>query len=225
MTISLNCALNLSLSPDTACVCRVLLLYMNSSGLGLEMSGGAPKPPTFLNPRRSGYLPQIIWATIPAICEAAGKQMLFFHLWNQVVGLQSALRAASGKRRILKWQRCLCASSRLVSERRGLPVTPDSTMKHNYAWARLAICSELLSARSAAHLVHFMMDNSVLRHLWQICLYSKLTFSTTMVNNMADLRHSYEQLWNCLTSAGRVRKSWELIHDHFCSNICSQRRV
>ncbi|GAA6096253.1 uncharacterized [Tachysurus ichikawai] len=27
---------------------------MNSSGLGLEMSGGAPKPPTFLNPRRSG---------------------------------------------------------------------------------------------------------------------------------------------------------------------------
>lgn len=53
--------------------------------------------------------------------------------------------------------------------------------------------------------VHFMMDNSISRRLWQICLYSNLTYSTTMVNNVADSRHPYEQLRNCLTSAGRVR--------------------
>lgn len=109
----------------------------------------APWP--FRDRRCSEYLPQIIWATIPAICGAAGKQMLFFHLWNQVVGLQSALWAASGKRWLLKWQCCLCAFSRLVLERRGLPATPNWTMKHDCTLAQRAICSELLSARSAAH--------------------------------------------------------------------------
>jgi hypothetical protein len=32
------------------------------------------------------YLLLLVLATMIAICEAAGKQMLFFHLWNQVVG-------------------------------------------------------------------------------------------------------------------------------------------
>lgn len=35
---------------------------------------------------RTDYLLQLVLATMIAICEAAGKQMLFFHLWNQVVG-------------------------------------------------------------------------------------------------------------------------------------------
>lgn len=36
------------------------------------------------------YLLQFIRAAMAAICEAAGKQMLFFHLWNQVFGRHSA---------------------------------------------------------------------------------------------------------------------------------------
>lgn len=43
--------------------------------------GPTPYPP---------YLLQFIWAAMAAICEAVGKQMLFFHLWNQVFGKQSA---------------------------------------------------------------------------------------------------------------------------------------
>lgn len=165
-------------------------------------------PATFRDPWRSEYLPQIIWATIPAICEAAGKQMLFFHLWNQVVGLQSALWAASGKRWILKWQCCLCAASRLVSERQGLPVTPNWTMKHDGARARLAICSELLSARSAAH------------HEWSLWWI--------IVPRVAFGRFTYIQSWhfelrclitwlicivrmNWLTSARQVRNRWYVL--------------
>lgn len=36
------------------------------------------------------YLLQYMWAAMAAICEAVGKQMLFFHLWNRVFGKQSA---------------------------------------------------------------------------------------------------------------------------------------
>lgn len=38
------------------------------------------------------YLLQLVSATMITICEAAGKQMLFFHLWNQVVGKYSGFQ-------------------------------------------------------------------------------------------------------------------------------------
>lgn len=41
---------------------------------------------------RPAYLPHFVWAAMAAICEAAGKQMLCFHLWNQVSGKISAFR-------------------------------------------------------------------------------------------------------------------------------------
>lgn len=47
-----------------------------------RVPGGKPPYPA--------YLLHFIWAAMATICEAVGKQMLFFHLWNQVFGKQSA---------------------------------------------------------------------------------------------------------------------------------------
>lgn len=95
-----------------------LIVNAGSSGQGPCAIHGRPQPSPqscmLWDPRRPAYLPHLIRATITAICEAAGKQMLFFHLWNQAVGMESGLWAPSPKGQILKWQCCLCRAPRFV---------------------------------------------------------------------------------------------------------------
>lgn len=71
-------------------VCRFIWLGTAWSSL---QSGPTESPgpgPLFKVPRGQppcpAYLPHFVWAAKAAICEAVGKQMLFFHLWNQVSG-------------------------------------------------------------------------------------------------------------------------------------------
>lgn len=96
------------------CQCR--FIWPGTECRSQKTPAGSPELHAMLwDPRCPAYLPHLIWATITAICEAAGKQMLFFHLWNQAVGMESGLWAPSPKGQILKWQCCLCRAPRFVS--------------------------------------------------------------------------------------------------------------
>lgn len=76
----------------------MLIKYTLSAAWGARVPHSRP---AFSGPRRlqhldgdwhTVYLRQLVLATMIAICEAAGKQMLFFHLWNQVVGKYSGFQ-------------------------------------------------------------------------------------------------------------------------------------
>lgn len=91
----------LYLPPCSRSLCSVASFHMqvhlarDSVVLTAEWPNRVPRArPSVQGPQRPSpypaYLLQFIWASMAAICEAVGKQMLFFHLWNQVFGKQSA---------------------------------------------------------------------------------------------------------------------------------------
>ncbi len=95
--------------------CQCKFIWPGTERRSQQTPVESPEPHAMLwDPCRPAYLPHLIWATITAICEAAGKQMLFFHLWNQAVGMESGLWVPSPKGQILKWQCCLCRAPRFV---------------------------------------------------------------------------------------------------------------
>lgn len=195
----LNTLMNIPVNvllPDAACprVHRVLILYVDLSGLGHEMSGGVPKPPDVPRPPSRRIPASDHPSNNPSHMWSSGKTdavspFVKSSCWT-AVSFMGSVRKEVGIKVTVLFMRIVSINVGAAGPSRDSELNNETRLRPSTAshLLRAAVCTFRCTSQ-----VELMMGGGVTCYLGQIRSYTKLTFWRKTVNDMADLSHSFSR--------------------------------